>query len=185
MKSRIYQLKIELLGIKPPIWRKIKVNGKTIFGDLHMIIQIVMGWEDDHLFEFENKELRISDNSESDFFNRFEAKDSDEITIEEVLKRKGSKIKYIYDFGDSWEHLITVEETEDGVLSNGAICLKGKRNCPPEDCGGIWGYMENLSIISDPKHPDYEDCIGWMGEDFDPEYFNLEKTNEILSGYNK
>jgi hypothetical protein len=183
MNSKIYQLKIELLGIKPPIWRRIKVDGKTTFSELHMIIQIVMGWKNGHLFEFENNELRISDDTEPDFFGSGEAKASDEITIEEVLKRKVSKIKYTYDFGDNWEHLITAEETEKGELPDGAICIKGKRNCPPEDCGGIWGYRESLSIINDPEHPDYEDTIEWMDEEFDPEYFDLEKTNEILASY--
>lgn len=116
MEGKIYQLKIELLGLKPLIWRRIKINGNTNFGELHEVIQIVMGWENDHLFEFKNKELRINDNPEPDSFNRFVVEDSDEITVEEVLKRKNSKIKYTYDFGDSWEHLITVEEIENGEL---------------------------------------------------------------------
>ncbi len=187
MPTKIYQLKITLAGVKPPVWRRIKINGKATFGDLHEVIQCVMGWENAHLFDFKNKDYTIVHGEEEDDFMGFgKAKgiDMEEITVEGVLKRKGSNIKYTYDFGDTWEHQIIVEEIEkdNGVLLHGAICLNGKRSCPPEDCGGPWGYMHMIEVIQNPKHPEYKEFIEWMSEDFDPEYFNLDKTNQLLAG---
>ncbi len=190
MSAKTYQLKITLSGVKPPVWRRIKINGPATFGYLHEVIQRVMGWENAHLFEFKNKDYTISPSDEEDDFMGFgetEGIDMEEITVEEVLKRKGSNIKYTYDFGDSWEHQILVEEIENdnGVLLHGVICLKGKRNCPPEDCGGPWGYMEMIEAIQDPKHPEREEFMEWLGEDFDPEHFDLDKTNQQLADINK
>lgn len=187
MPTKTYQLKITLSRVKPPVWRRIKINGQATFGDLHEVIQRVMGWENAHMFEFENPEYTISPASEEDDilgFGGTEGIDMEEITVEEVLKRKGAKIKYTYDFGDNWEHQILVEEIEkdNGVLLHGAICLNGKRNCPPEDCGGPWGYMEMIEAIQDPKHPEYEEFMEWLGDDFDPEYFDLDETNQLLAG---
>lgn len=185
MNGKIFQLKIELpLEHKRPVWRSIKVDGNSTFRELHLLIQIVMGWENAHFFMFENKTLRISlaPGKQDLFFNKFIEIDADEITLEEVLKRKGSKIKYIYDFGDYWTHWITVEETKKTDVLQNAICLDGEGQCPPEDCGGIPGYLNILSIISDPNHSEYTDCIEWIGEGFDPEYFNLKQINKTLKG---
>lgn len=187
MPGKTYQLKITLSGVKPPVWRRIKINGQATFGDLHEVIQRVMGWGNSHLFEFNNKEYTISPASEEDDFMGFgetEGIDMEEITVEEALKSKGSNITYTYDFGDTWEHQILVEEIENdnGVLLHGAICLNGKRSCPPEDCGGLWGYMEMIEAIQDPKHPEYEEFMEWLGDDFDPEHFYLDKTNQLLAG---
>lgn len=187
MSGTTYQLKIILSGVKPPVWRRIKINGHATFGDLHEVIQLVMGWENAHLFEFSNKEISILPGEDEDDFmgvGDTEGIDMGEITVEEVLKKKGAKIKYTYDFGDNWEHQIVVEEIEkdNGILLHGAICLKGKGNCPPEDCGGPWGYMQMLEAVSDPKHPEYENYREWLGEDFDPEHFDLNETNQFLAG---
>ena len=91
---------------------------------------------------------------------------------------------YEYDFGDSWEHKILLEKIlpyDSKIVL--PVCLKGKRACPPEDCGGIWGYEELLVTISDSKHPDHEDMLEWLGGNFDPEEFDLEEINEDLAEY--
>lgn len=186
MPRKTYQLKITLSGTKPPVWRRIKIDGQGTFGDLHEVIQGVMGWEHAHLFEFENDDFHITSGMYEDNFSEMDDEggiDMEEITIEEVLKKKGSQIKYTYDFGDSWEHQILVEEIEkdNGVLLHGIICLAGERNCPPEDCGGPWGYLDMLEALADPKHPNYEDITEWLGEDFDPEHFDLNATNQLLA----
>jgi hypothetical protein len=181
MPGKTYQLKITLSNTNPPVWRRIKIDGHATFEYLHDVIQRVMGWENGHLFEFKNKNYNIiPDAQENDFIE--DGIDIEEITIEEVLKGKGSKIKYIYDFGDHWEHQILVEEIEkdNGVLLHGVICLDGKRNCPPEDCGGPWGYVRMIEVTKDPKNPEHEEIMEWLGENFDPEHFDLAETNQQM-----
>ena len=101
-----------------------------------------------------------------------------------MLKKEKDTLIYEYDFGDSWEHKILLEKilTDDGktVLP---VCIKGKRASPPEDCGGIWGYEELLETISNPKHPDHEEMLEWLGGEFDPEAFDLEQINKDLARY--
>lgn len=186
MENKIYKLKISLLNIKPPIWRRISVKGDVDLNDLHMIIQIAMGWENCHLYEFRNQEMYISGSDENPFFTIESDEDEDaispdSITLQEVLQKKGDKIRYTYDFGDSWDHTIMVEAIESGKQPHKAVCLTGKRNCPPEDCGGPWGYIDMLEAVKDPKHPNHDDMIEWLGENFDPEYFDKIEVNRLLS----
>lgn len=180
MKHKIYQLRIEIYGTDPAIWRSIKVSGKYTFWDLHDIIQIAMEWDNDHLFEFYSKNVRISDDPDTNYGKEIEAY-FDEITIQEVLKRKGSKIIYKYDFGDDWDHIIVVESTEKSDIENIPICVAGENAPPFEDCGGIWGYYNIISVLKNPKHPEHEQCKEWYGKDFDPAYFNIDKLNEVFS----
>ncbi len=98
-----------------------------------------------------------------------------------MLKRARSKFHYIYDFGDNWEHEIIVEKiTPLDAGRHYPCCLAGERACPPEDCGGVWGYKDLLDITSTPDHPDYEELREWLGEHFDPEAFDLEAVNRSL-----
>ena len=110
--------------------------------------------------------------------------DETKYKLSQLLKKEKDSLIYEYDFGDSWEHKILLEKIlpDDGktVLP---VCIKGKRACPPEDCGGIWGYEELLGTISDPKHPDYEDMLEWLGGEFDPDEFDLEELNGDLAEY--
>jgi len=176
--EKIYQLNITLLGIDPPVWRTILVSGSTLLPDLHGIIQRTMGWEDAHLHQFmHNKTLY----SQSDPWGMVDVTDYSGISISDLLKRKGSKMQYEYDFGDSWRHEILVEKTmkpEPNIQY--PVCIDGQNACPPEDCGGIWGYMNVLAAIRDPKNPEYEDLLDWLGEDFDPEAFDKDAVNEAL-----
>lgn len=192
--SQVLQLKITLDGIKPSIWRKIQIDDSINFKKLHKIIQIVMGWEDYHLYNFEidkDTSIEASQCSEDQFAvdsilsgfraKRKEYKDN-ETQVSDFLKEEKQKILYTYDFGDTWEHIIKVEKIlpkESGKKY--PICISGKRACPPEDCGGPWGYDELLEILEDPEHPEYEERIEeWLGKDFDPEAFDLDKINKKL-----
>jgi len=94
---------------------------------------------------------------------------------------KSKKIIYEYDFGDGWEHEIVLEKIFNNRNIDNPICLSGKRNCPPEDSGGPYGYMDLLEVISDPTNEDYKEMKSWIGEDFDPEYFDKEVINELLA----
>ncbi len=102
--------------------------------------------------------------------------------INKLIKSEKQKINYFYDFGDNWKHTIIVEkilEKEEGKKY--PVCIKGERACPPEDCSGAYGYEEMLEIMKDKNHPEYEEkIVEWLGEDFDPEEFNLDVINKRL-----
>jgi hypothetical protein len=111
-----------------------------------------------------------------------EGEDENAVTLGKVCPKVKSKLIYEYDFGDGWEHVIEVQnilEPETGVKY--PICLAGKKACPPEDCGGVWGYYEMLAAIADPKQEEHEDMLEWLGEGFDPDAFDLEEVNAMLA----
>jgi hypothetical protein len=114
-------------------------------------------------------------------FELEESESSKKTTLKSVLSGPKSYIRYEYDFGDSWDHQILLEkvvELDDPIL---ALCLSGKRACPPEDCGGPWGYENLQAILKDPTHPEYEEMSEWIGSEFDPEAFDLEAINKQLA----
>ncbi len=180
--SKIIQFKITIQGSKPPIWRRIQVTDDYRLDRFHQVIQIAMGWWNSHLHEFRIGGRSFGMILPYDDFN--EAEDETKVYLRELDLKKGDKMLYTYDFGDNWEHLLEVEKTEEAELLL-PVCLTGKRHCPPEDCGGIWGYQDLLEVIKDPKDPDYEDMKEWLPEDFDPAFFDLESTNAELEEFGK
>jgi len=103
------------------------------------------------------------------------------LRIRDLLTFEKEKIIYEYDFGDSWQHEIILQKIlPPDNTKEYPICVSGKRNCPPEDCGGVWGYAEMLEILSQPDYEDYHDTLEWLGEEFNPEYFNKDEINELL-----
>jgi len=186
MNGSIYQLKLTLKDSKPPIWRRIQVSGDISLHRLHKIIQAAMGWLDYHLYQFTiaNFVYGIPDPEDDDW--GMPVDDSRKIRLNKLLSREKTKIRYEYDFGDGWVHHILVEKIippAPGV--NYPVCLAGKRACPPEDCGGIWGYEELLDIIGNPRHKEYKEMMEWLGGSFDAEEFDLESINEALSEFRK
>lgn len=205
--ERVYELKITLVGSKPPIWRRVAVGSDISLGELHDVIQIVMGWTNSHLHQFmapshqpKPTQEEIRDLGESGQWGElvmrsrryrclsdpaFELEDAEDefaVRLEEVAPEVKSKFGYEYDFGDSWEHRIEVVKI--GPPAEGVkypVCLKGKLACPPDDCGGIWGYYEMLEALQDPKHESHEELSEWIGEDFDPLRFDLEGINAALA----
>ena len=174
----IYQLKVTLNNSKPLIWRRIQVNSDITLYKLHQILQVVMGWFNSHLHQFIVRGQYYG-TPDPDF--GFEVKNEKRIKLNQIVSRAGDKFIYEYDFGDGWKHIILLEkilQPEAGVRY--PICLEGKRACPPEDCGGIWGYYNLLKAIQDPAHPEHEDMLEWLGDGFDPEEFDLEVINEEL-----
>jgi hypothetical protein len=177
----IYQIKVSLEGAKPPIWRRLEVLPDTLLSDLHKIIQTTMGWMNGHLHQFRDGRQMYAPPSEYDDYSH----DYTGLKLHDFLLRKGDKLRYEYDFGDSWSHLILLEaikEKEKGVQY--PICTKGKRACPPEDCGGVWGYMELIEIMKNKKHPQYQEMEEWLGYDLEPELFELEEVNAGLRSDN-
>jgi len=177
----IYQLKVTLEDIKPPIWRRIQVRGDVTLFKLYKILQAAMEWEDYHLHQFIVGEDYYAIPSPEDPWP-METKNEKRAKLFQVAPAEKARFIYEYDFGDSWRHKILVEKILHPELElEHPICLAGKRSRPPEDCGGIGGYYEFLEAISDPKHPEHEDMLDWAGGEFDPERFDKEEINRLLS----
>lgn len=181
-KIKIYQFKISLLDITPKIWRRIQVPENYKFSNLHDAIQDAMGWYDCHLHEFSlvntktGLKERIGMLDEDDDFEP-KLLDEAKIRISKYFSTENTKAKYDYDFGDNWEHEIILEKilsAEDGTKY--PKCIAGKNACPPEDCGGIWGYESMLKIIQNPKHPEYKEQMQWLNGKFDPKEFDMESV---------
>jgi hypothetical protein len=178
--NQIYQIKVTLDDIHPPIWRRIQVPGNTTLLKLHDTLQIVMGWEDYHLHMFTIEGLIYGDPAD-DEYGDLGTVDEARFKLNQVVCREGQRISYEYDFGDSWGHTLLVEKIlppQEGVRY--PLCLKGKRACPPEDVGGVWGYENFLEAIRNPDHDEHEEYLTWIGGEFDPEAFDLEEVNTRL-----
>ena len=180
MSKEIYQIQIALKGSKPKIWRRLLIPSDLLLSDFHKIIQISMGWTNSHLHQFiKNRTYYTVRMPDDDLWDEMDNIDYKTMKISDLLKKNKEKIIYEYDFGDGWEHDIILEKRlpiDDKITY--PICLTGKMNCPPEDCGGIWGYEHNLEVLADKNHPDYEEIHEWMGDDVTPEFFDLKKINE-------
>jgi hypothetical protein len=179
--SSIYQFKVTLKESDPPIWRRIQVPDCTL-GELHEILQVVMGWEDCHLHQFIVRGEYYGPLDPEDASWDMEIHDEEEISLSKIAKM-GRKVRftYEYDFGDSWQHEIVLEKTlEPEPKVKYPRCIEGERACPPEDVGGVWGYAEFLEAIADPKHESHRDMKEWIGGRFDPEKFSADEVNEEL-----
>jgi hypothetical protein len=188
MTDKILQVQIALKGFKPKIWRKILIPSDLLLVDIHKIIQTTMGWTNSHLHQFIKDRTFYSIKYKDDFtwneMNNIDYKKK-KIRLSDLLKTEKDKIIYEYDFGDGWEHEIILEKIlpVDNKVKY-PICMSGKMHCPPEDCGGIWGYSDLLEILKQPDHEEYESSIEWLGDDFDPEYFDKDEVNDLLKEKN-
>jgi hypothetical protein len=181
--EQIYQLKITLVGIRPMIWRRIQVSAETSLPYLHAILQIVMGWTNSHLHGYRLGEKFFSE-PHPDYEGMLDVIDESQVLLRQIAPGIGSEFIYEYDFGDSWSHKLVVEQILPAQVDvQYPRCLAGKRACPPEDVGGVWGYEEFLSAISDPRHPEHMDLSEWIGEKFDPEGFDHQGINELLQAF--
>ena len=180
-KDRVlYQLKVTLRDIDPPIWRQIQVWEDTTLGQLHQILQIVMGWEDYHLHEFLiGRRLYSIPDADDDLYER-KVIDERRQRLLNVLPRVGAVFEYLYDFGDGWHHDLLVEAI---LLPDSAEqyprCILGDRRCPPEDVGGFAGFEDYLKALADPEDEEHENWLRWRGP-FDPAAFSLIDINRQL-----
>jgi hypothetical protein len=177
----VFQIKVTLEGSKPPIWRRLLVRSEITLGDLHHIIQAAFGWEGYHLHQFIVGDTYYGE-PHPEYFDYVEMHDEQNVTLDRIVAGEGFKFRYEYDFGDDWRHQVAVErilvaEPEQDY----PVCIKGRRACPPEDVGGIWGYYDFLEAIQDPKHEEHDEYLEWIGGAFDPEAFDLEEVNEALA----
>ncbi len=178
----LYQFKITLRDIKPPIWRRIQIPDSTL-ADLHDYIQAAFGWDDYHMHQFEIGGQYYGPPSE-EFGLGDEMLDEAAVLISDLIPTSNRKTRWIYeyDFGDGWRHEIVFEgfPSADPKVKY-PVCVDGKRACPPEDCGGPWGYVEYLAAVTDPKHEQHDDVLEWRGP-FDPEAFDAEKATTAMRG---
>lgn len=178
----IYQLRIDLQGFKPLIWRRLLVPGSIKLLQLHVAILRTMGWQGGHLHEFVIGETNYGE--PDPYFTDGPPLISDEhVTLQKSLG--ALKIfRYIYDFGDDWEHKIKVEKIlPQGPQLHLPLCLAGANACPPEDVGGPPGYFEFLQAINDPTHEEHAELLNWIGGSFDPTAFDLAEINERLAEF--
>jgi Plasmid pRiA4b ORF-3-like protein len=177
----IYQIKVGLLGAKPPIWRRLEVPADMSLATLHHVIQVAFGWGDCHMHVFETASgnFGVAD-------RQLGYRSEKPVTLEQVAPAVKSTIRYTYDFGDDWEHDIVVEKVLDRSSSvTYPRCTGGRRAAPPDDCGGVWGYANLIEAVRDPAHPDHEDLMDWMGltdsAQFDPEHFDAASITSALA----
>ena len=178
----VYQVRIALAEVDdPPVWRRLLVPAAMRLDRLHQVIQAVMGWDDYHLHVFSDGRTQYGrPNPELAF------RDERTATLGELLPREGGRARYTYDFGDDWEHEIVVEKllaAEPGVPY--PLCVAGGGACPPEDCGGTWGYEHLREVLADPTSDEHDDMLAWLGldkaADFDPYRFDVNQANRALA----
>jgi hypothetical protein len=176
--ATIYQFKVTLRSIKPPIWRRIQVSSETTLSGLHAILQVAMGWFNCHLHLFEIQGIEYG---EPEPAYDWHVQDEEKIKLSRVATKEKFKFRYLYDMGDDWEHDVLLEKILPADPNTSyPICIKGKRACPPEDCGGPWAYPDLLETLQNPDHPEHESMLEWVGGEFDPEAFDLERVNKKL-----
>ncbi len=177
----VYQIIVTLGDISPPIWREVHVPSDIPLDVFHDILQVVMGWEDVHLYAFHVGPSHLVELTDG----RWGAPDEPDargIALDQVLSREYDTIKYVYDFGDDWRHEVKLKEiTTPDPNTAYPTCIRGERACPPENCGGPPGYIRLLESLKDRNDPEHEFCRGIMGDDFDPEAFDAATVNSQLN----
>jgi hypothetical protein len=174
-------LRIELLGVEPLIWRRVRVPGAMRLRTLHDVLQIVMGWQDCHLHEFRVGDALIGvvDRPDVDFPENMQ--DERSWTVAQVVDTGAPEFEYAYDFGDDWAHRVIVEpSTRSRIPGVGALCLAGEGACPPEDVGGPLGYMQFIEALADASHARHRTYVDWVGGVWDVRGFDLNRVNREL-----
>lgn len=174
-------LKVTLRGVKPIVWRRLQVAGDLTLRDLHHALQVAMGWTDSHLHEFSVDGSRYGMSDPQEDFGE-PSLDERKFTVGDVL-REGARAEYLYDFGDDWRHQLKVERTAALSTQSAKVqCLAGARGCPPEDCGGPYGYSDLLKALADRGNERHAELKDWVGPYFDAEAFDLAAVNRDLRG---
>jgi hypothetical protein len=175
----VFQLRVTLKYVEPAIWRRLLVPADITLGKLHFVLNEVMGWTDSHLhsFGFADRKFgdpQLDDDGELDFEDERKVKLAG-------LVRTGQSLRYDYDFGDSWVHEVLVEkQLEADERLSYPLCIGGARACPPEDCGGVPGYERLVGVLANSDDDEHDELVSWVGGHFDPEGFDVNRTNHAL-----
>lgn len=184
-----FQFKIQLKNIsKPTVWRRLLMPADATFEDFHDAIQIAFGWENSHLFAFSpdgyQSSPQIELESDDDSFSNYEKLNAETLTLDEIFTHEKQTYSYIYDFGDDWDHKITLEKIIPDQKTSIPKIIKAQGACPPEDCGGPWGYENLKEILADKKHPEHKEMKEWLGlsprQHWDPEQFDMPEYQKIM-----
>jgi hypothetical protein len=177
---------LKLIGTEPLVTRTFKVSSESSMYVLHHIIQVVMGWKNYHLYQFEVGKMVIADKRLWDEDEMGPITDVKEVSVGEVFTEVGNTAVYEYDFGDGWmHHLELVDRSIHPTQEVLPLVVAGENACPPEDCGGIHGYKELLEALKNPKHPEYRETKVWGGSTFNPTKFSVDACNKELGKLNK
>ena len=179
-RPRVYELKVALRGTEPPIWRRFRLRDDVTLLKLHEMLQVIMGWTDSHLHQFI---------FHGTYYGRPDPdlpgprRDERKVRLGDVLKKPRDRLTYEYDFGDSWDHELILEQVlPHEPRARYPVILAGKGACPPEDCGGIPGYYRLLEALAHPTDPERQELLEWVGGKFDPECFDVGALNRALHG---
>lgn len=172
----ILRLRIDLVESAPTVTRTILIRATSPMSVLHKAIQTAMGWEDCHLHEFEKDGVRYGPIEQYDDLDDADIK-SERKKLDTLFRSGEKTLRYLYDFGDCWYHTITLEETLPADLSlRRPTCIAGENACPPEDVGGMPGYMDYLEAVLDPQHKEHAERTKWRGAGFHPSHFSVEEA---------
>ena len=178
----VFQVKVTLAGVAdPPVWRRLLIPAGIRLDRFHAVIQAAMGWDNYHLHVFSDglAEYGVPD-------PELGYRDERKATLRDLIPHEGGQARYTYDFGDDWEHEVMVEKLLTAEPGMGyPVCVAGAGACPPEDCGGVWGYAHLREVLADPADEEHDDMLAWLGlekgADFDPHRFDVDKANRALT----
>ena len=180
--SKTLHFKIVLIESKPLIWRSFKVTDDYRFDRFHQVLQIVMGWTNSHLHDFNIKGREIGMFDENYKYEFPKLEDETKVYLRDLNLEQRDTFTYRYDFGDCWEHVLYVETAYNTPLAN-PICIDGEKSCPPEDCGGVHGYANLLEILKDTTHLEHDEYVEWLPPGFNPNYFSKDAINKELEKF--
>ncbi len=180
--DEILRLKVTLVGCKPPVWREVEVASAMALTAMHDVLQVLMGWEDYHLWSFEFGDRRFElPSADGMSFARTPPEDAARVALGDLLTKKGQKLAYNYDFGDDWWvdiKVVAIEKPQPKIRY--PRCVAGERAGPPEDCGGPPGFEELLAARKNSRSKHAKELLEWAGPDWDPAAFDLATTNKAL-----
>lgn len=167
--NEIATLHIELLDTDPPIWRQVEVPTSITLRVLHDVVQATMGWYNQHLWELRQGKQRYGQPIPGDNLGASPTIKADKVRLREILKPRKTVLEYTYDFGDSWEHRLTLTNIRPGDPEiEYPRYIAGEHAAPPEDCGGLPGFYSALEALGDPNHPDHAEIVDWL-DGYDPD----------------
>lgn len=180
MTATVHRLKVTLRSVKPPIWRRVEVASTVTLAELSDLLEGAMGWMGGHLHAFEADGVTY-ERPDPDGWSFRRSEDGAKHPLGEVLTEAGAKMRWDYDFGDGWQHNVVVEAIEPLDPSvEYPRCITGRRACPPEDCGGPWGFQELLEAIAVPAHPRHFELTEWMPDEYVPERFDPDDATDDM-----
>ncbi len=179
VSATVFQIKVTLRGIRPPICRRLRVPSTLTLGQPHQALQIAMGWTNSHMHQFSVGRQHFGVPDPDDLWTAPVISER-KIRLEQIAQTT-SRFSYEYDFGDGWTHDVVIERAETATdVPHDRVCTDGRRACPPEDCGGPYGYTHLVEALSNPKHPEHDERREWAGPYWQPEEFDIDLVNKEL-----